>query len=182
MMLKPLKSSANLQNVKASSPSPTSASATGGVGGTTNSKNTVVKSDKSSLDYNAFLNLLVTQLKYQDPLKPLDNSAFLAQQAQFSTVEQLTAIRAQMDVQAKSTASESASSSAAYATNMIGKLVAADVSTYDDAGKYQEKYVSGTVKEVTFVKSEGEILVKLDNDALVYLSQIVSVREADASK
>ena len=44
----------------------------------------------SSLDKDAFLSLLVTQLQYQDPLSPMDNSEYLAQLAQFSALEQMT--------------------------------------------------------------------------------------------
>ncbi len=49
-------------------------------GGSPVAKNTQVSSDM-------FLNLLVTQLKNQDPLSPTDNTAFVAQLAQFSSLE-----------------------------------------------------------------------------------------------
>lgn len=42
------------------------------------------------LDKNAFLKLLVTQLENQDPLDPQDNSEFVAEMAQFSSLEQMT--------------------------------------------------------------------------------------------
>jgi flagellar basal-body rod modification protein FlgD len=45
-----------------------------------------------AVDKEAFLQLLVTQLKYQDPLSPISNEEFLAQLAQFSSLEQLQSI------------------------------------------------------------------------------------------
>lgn len=47
-----------------------------------------------SLGKDVFLKLLVTQLRYQDPLNPQDNSAFVAQMAQFTSLEQLQNINA----------------------------------------------------------------------------------------
>ncbi len=44
----------------------------------------------SELGSDAFMNLLVTQLQYQDPLDPQSNEEFVAQLAQFSSLEQLT--------------------------------------------------------------------------------------------
>lgn len=45
-----------------------------------------------------FLHLFVTQLRYQNPLNPMDSSQFTAQLAQFSSLEQLTNISNQMDM------------------------------------------------------------------------------------
>lgn len=47
----------------------------------------------ASDEKNLFMTLLVAQLKNQDPLDPQDSSAFVAQLAQFNTLDQLTQIR-----------------------------------------------------------------------------------------
>ena len=50
----------------------------------------------NSLGSDAFLKLLVTQLQHQDPLQPQADGAFLAQLAQFSSLEQLQGIQDQL--------------------------------------------------------------------------------------
>ena len=62
-----------------------------------NSKNdgnisSTTKNDKSnsSLDVNDFLQLLVAQMQYQDPLEPTDNTQYIAQMATFTQVEATT--------------------------------------------------------------------------------------------
>jgi flagellar basal-body rod modification protein FlgD len=50
------------------------------------------QSANSQIGKDAFLKLLVTQLQHQDPTKPVDDTAFIAQLAQFSSLEQLTQI------------------------------------------------------------------------------------------
>jgi flagellar basal-body rod modification protein FlgD len=47
---------------------------------------------KQSLDEDAFLKLLVAQLKYQDPSNPTDSAQFMAQTAQFTQVQTLQKI------------------------------------------------------------------------------------------
>ena len=50
---------------------------------------TGVAKDKTSLGKEQFLNLLVTQMRYQDPSAPMDSSQIMSQTASLSTVEQL---------------------------------------------------------------------------------------------
>jgi flagellar basal-body rod modification protein FlgD len=51
----------------------------------------------SQLGENDFLNLLVTQLQNQDPLQPQDDSAFVAELAQFSALQEMTGARQDLD-------------------------------------------------------------------------------------
>ncbi len=51
---------------------------------------------KKSLGKDDFLKLLVTQMQFQDPLKPMDNTEFTAQLTQFSSLDQLTSINDNM--------------------------------------------------------------------------------------
>ena len=51
---------------------------------------------KNALDKNAFLQLLCTQMQYQDPLDPQDNSEYLSQLAQFTSLEQMTNVATAM--------------------------------------------------------------------------------------
>ncbi len=148
------------------------------INGTKGSAGSSGKSDdatKASLEYDDFLELLVTQLKYQDPLNPMENHEMLAQNAQFTTVEQLIAIKDLMISQQ----SVMQDSNATYATSMIGREVLADVSEEVD-GETVETLVSGVVKEVIFMKDDGEILLTIEKDGEemgILLSQVVSVRE-----
>ena len=48
-------------------------------------------------DKEVFLQLLVAQLKYQDPLSPADGTQFVTQVAQFSTLEQTTRMASDLD-------------------------------------------------------------------------------------
>jgi flagellar basal-body rod modification protein FlgD len=64
---------------------------TTGTTGTSSTLNDTQKVEKKDqLGRDAFLNLLVTQLQHQDPLQPQANGEFIAQLAQFSSLEQLT--------------------------------------------------------------------------------------------
>ncbi|MCD1600351.1 flagellar hook assembly protein FlgD [Rheinheimera aquimaris] len=57
------------------------------IGGVTTSQNNAV-TNNSAISQEEFIKLFLAQLNYQDPLEPVDNSEFLAQLAQFSSLEQ----------------------------------------------------------------------------------------------
>src|SRR5947209_691249 len=67
---------------------------TSGVAGSTGSAATTTPKNEVSKD--EFLQLLVAQMKNQDPLNPADGTQFLTQLAQFSQLEQLTGMRSDL--------------------------------------------------------------------------------------
>lgn len=100
------------------------------IGGATNPANGILgqtqppavkPTSKSDLDKDAFLKLLVNQLKYQDPMNPAQGTEFLAQTAQFTTVEKLTNLA---DVQQQMLTAQLTLSAA----NLVGRTV-----SYHDA-------------------------------------------------
>lgn len=108
---------------------------------TSNSKNR----NTGELGKDDFLNLLVTQLRYQDPLKPMEDKEFIAQMAQFSSLEQM---------QNMNTSFESVK-----AFSLIGKRVTANIA---DEITGEVSVVEGDVSAVkmsggkTFVIVRGE--------------------------
>lgn len=75
------------------------------------------KTASSELGKDQFLLLLTTQLKYQDPLKPVDNEQMIAQLAQFSQLEELKGLSSKIDSMTVATAS----SSQLTTTQLVGK-------------------------------------------------------------
>ena len=64
-----------------------------GADASANSSASTPSSSSSLASETTFLQLLVAQIKNQDPTQPMDSTAFLSQLAQFSQLEQLVGIR-----------------------------------------------------------------------------------------
>lgn len=78
-----------------------------------------------SIGKDQFLQLLVTQLRHQDPLSPLEPDQFAAQLAQFSTVEQLTQLNSTVSAQSEELALATLMSKTAFSTGLIGRRITA---------------------------------------------------------
>jgi flagellar basal-body rod modification protein FlgD len=90
----------------------------------------------ASLSQESFLRILLTQLRFQDPLKPVDNQEFVAQLAQFSSLELSRQTAAKMDTLLQIDAAEQAlallgSTVEMRSSGLVGKV--SDVS-FDDSG------------------------------------------------
>ena len=90
------------------------------------------KTGKNELGKDAFLQLLVTQLKNQNPLDPQDNSEFVAQLAQFSSLEGITTLNSSVN----NISSSFKSSQALQASSLVGRSVVVQTgSAYVDSTK-----------------------------------------------
>jgi flagellar basal-body rod modification protein FlgD len=73
-----------------------------------------------------FLKLFITQLRNQDPTNPMDGQQLAAQLAQFTSVEQLININAQLEGQIGELQGLGAATTAGHALSMIGRTVVAE--------------------------------------------------------
>lgn len=128
------------------------------VSGASAGANTPAASALGQLDSDAFLQLLVAQMKYQNPLQPTDASAMLEQTAQFTTVETLQAI------------SETNQALLGFQqTTMALSVVGKEVNAYSMSGEA----VSGTVDTVRFT-TDGPFL-QLDSGIEIPFANVIEV-------
>ncbi|MFW5999107.1 MAG: flagellar hook assembly protein FlgD [Bacillota bacterium] len=128
-----------------------------------NSAPEVEREGENELGKDAFFKLLITQLKNQDPLKPMEDKEFLAQMAQFSSLEQMQNLN---DNFSESSKMQNISEGA----NLIGKNVEC-VETNDDGEKSRD--ISGVVERIE--TDDDKIIAVLDNDQSVDVEDITAV-------
>lgn len=107
---------------------PTSASQTNTQSGTGDAER--AQNAPQTVDYQAFLRLLVEQMKNQDPTSPMDSTDYMAQLASFSQVEQSVQMNSKLDQILQ-----------ASALSQAGSLIGREISSADGT-------VTGTVAEV----------------------------------
>ena len=111
------------------------------------------KKINNELGKDDFLQLLVTQLQHQDPLAPMEDKDFIAQMAQFTSLEQMKNMNNAVQV--------------TQATSYIGKQV-----TWADSQGTEQ---TGIVTAIRIVNSEPKVMI---GEEAIELKKIMSVTDA----
>jgi flagellar basal-body rod modification protein FlgD len=134
-----------------------------------NNVKTASSKDNKTMGKDQFLKILITQLQNQDPMQPLEDKEFIAQMAQFSSVEQLMNISTQLNALGQSLGT---------ASGLIGKEV-----SWIQAGKKDSitgEAGTGTVKNGvvdSIIIRDGVQYAKIGADE-VALKDVTSVSQA----
>ncbi len=125
---------------------------------TTTTKTTTTKSSSTELDKDAFLQLLVTQMKYQDPLEPTSNTEYISQLATFSELEEMQNVSKTMEM--------------SRASSLVGQYVF--IKSTDSNGN--TTYPEGTVDYVVYQNGKTYLSV---NEQLYSIDDLDTVADAD---
>jgi flagellar basal-body rod modification protein FlgD len=106
---------------------------------TTPANSTPVNNSSQALGINDFMKLLATQFQEQDPLKPMDDTAFIAQTAQFTALQQATTLTQQVSQMAANTYIGRQVS----VNNQQGKVITGTVSAIDTSGSTPQLIING---------------------------------------
>lgn len=126
------------------------------------------KTENNGYDKDSFLQLLVAQMKYQDPLEPTSNTEYISQYATFSQVEQLQNMASTMDL--------------SRASGYVGQMV--QISSTDSKG--ETTIVEGVVDYVkyenqkAYVSIDGELYSADDITAVIDSTYNTAVEIANA--
>lgn len=117
----------------------------------------------SSINLQDFLKVLLTQLTYQDPLKPLDNQQFMAQMAQFTTLQQTQELNANIARLLTNQASM-------QSVGLLGRTVDLKAGAGSVTGTVTALSWAGDAPKLTVRTTDGSTLNDVD------LGQITAVR------
>ncbi|MBY8825562.1 flagellar hook capping protein [Sphingomonas colocasiae] len=136
-------------------------------GAATNTDSTAKSvTDAFGLSFESLLKIVLTQLTYQDPLKPMDNYEFVSQLAQFSQIQQGQKTNDSLDTLVRAQAT-------LQATSLLGRRV--DI----DAGSTT---LTGKVKAITFRDGETKLTVETTQGLTINdlsLTSVVQIREGN---
>lgn len=124
--------------------------------------------DGSALGKDAFLQLLVAQMKHQDPLEPTSNTEYISQLATFSQLEEMQNVSASMDMQ--------------RANQLVGQYVFLNVTNSSGITTYPEGVVDYVVYQGGKIYlSVNEELYNLDDlDTVADSEYLLAIRLAES--
>ena len=138
---------------------------------------TTDRKTSSTNDSSMFLNLMLQQLKNQDPTQPTDNTEWLSQLAQYSSLEQMTQMNTGltncMNYISAMYKDMSMNAEITQTLSMVGKEVTITVPDEKDSSKTTE--ITGKVTEANFKDGTGKVKV---NGEYYSISNITSIRES----
>ncbi|WP_081667284.1 flagellar hook capping FlgD N-terminal domain-containing protein [Paenibacillus pinihumi] len=130
-----------------------------------NVKAAPTKEKADTLGQDQFLRILIAQIRHQDPMNPLQDRDFIAQMAQFSSVEQLMKMSGEMKLMRNSLGT---------ASSIIGKTI--DWIEKDSQGP--SKTHTGVVDSITV--KDGKLFA-ISGDSKIDMDDIVAIRTAPAA-
>lgn len=128
--------------------------------------------ESTTMGKDQFLKILITQLQNQDPMQPLEDKEFVAQMAQFSSVEQLMNISTQLTAMSQSLGTASGLIGKDISWIQTGKKDSITGETGDGTTK------SGTVDSI--IIRDGVQYAKVGKDEIA-LKEVTSVQNAHTS-
>lgn len=135
-------------------------------GGATGSGSPRNATDAFGLSFDSLLKIVLTQLTYQDPLKPMENFEFVSQLAQFSQIQQTQQMSDSLQTLV-----------AAQSTSQAASLLGRQVDVPARAG-----VLSGKVVAVAFANGNATLTLELANGQTISgiaLNSVSQIREAN---
>ncbi len=132
--------------------------------------------DGSILGKDDFLKLMITQLRYQNPLEPMDNTEYISQMASFSALEQMTNLNTSFERVASVLYDYLIPQMQwQHATQMLGKEVTyLNPSTEEDA----EEFLTGVIESV--LAKDGQIYFMI-NGSQIPVSSVIEIMASNDS-
>ncbi len=118
----------------------------------------------STMDKESFLQLLVAQMKYQDPMQPTDNTEYVGQLAQFSELEQMQNMSASMNLQ--------------RASGLVGQYAVVE---HVNASTGATTSLEGTVDSITYENNKAYVNIEGESYPIDEVVSVVDPEYATAS-
>ncbi len=126
-------------------------------------------------DKNMFLNLMLQQLQNQDPTEPTSNTEWLAQLAQYSSLEQMTSMNEGLENCMNYIAALYNDIGTSSEINQTLSLIGKEVTIKDPEDKSGATKITGKVTEASFEDGTGKVKI---NDKYYSIANIIAVKEA----